>query len=65
MDIFRKQKELSQLAEKEPTIGNLFPLVCNEEWVMQALWDVLHNEGAKTAGVDGCKIRFRIPKIPV
>ena len=53
MGIARKQGELSRLAEEKSVICNLFPLVCDEEWMMQALWDVLHNEGAITAGVDG------------
>jgi len=52
-DITRKQKDIAQISEKNPVISNLFPLIVDEEWMMQALWKVLQNEGAETAGVDG------------
>jgi len=54
-EITQKQKELAQKAEKIPNkrIYRLFPIICRKEWIMQAMWNVLHNEGAKTAGIDG------------
>ena len=54
-DITRKQKDLAQLAEQKPDqkINGLFPIICQKEWMMQAMWNVLHNQGARTAGIDG------------
>lgn len=31
----------------------LYPIICKEEWIKQALWNVLQNTGAKTEGIDG------------
>ena len=28
-------------------------MICQKEWILQAMWNVLHNQGAETAGVDG------------
>ena len=54
-EITQKQKELALKAEKKPNqrIYGLFPIICQKEWVTQAMWNVLHNKGAETAGVDG------------
>ncbi len=53
--IARKQRNLALKAEAKPDqrIGGLFPLICQKEWMMQAMWNVLNNRGAGTAGVDG------------
>jgi group II intron reverse transcriptase/maturase len=54
-DIARKQKDLALKATQRPEsrIGGLFPLVCEEEWLIQAMRKIIHNKGAETAGVDG------------
>jgi group II intron reverse transcriptase/maturase len=54
-DTARKQKDLAQMATDKPNqrINGLFPLICQREWVSQALWNVVRNKGAETAGVDG------------
>ena len=49
----RKQRELAQLGKQEERIGNLYEVICNKEWIKQAMVNVLGNVGAKTAGVDG------------
>jgi len=51
----RKQKDLAQLATRESDlrINGLFPIICQKEWITQAMWNVLRNQGAATAGVDG------------
>ncbi len=51
MGIARKQKDLALLAKQKPNLTSLYPLICREEWVTQAMWNVLHNNGATTAGV--------------
>ena len=55
LDIAQKQRSLALKAERksDQRIGCLFPLVCQREWMIQAMWNVLHNQGAETAGVDG------------
>jgi retron-type reverse transcriptase len=55
LDIAQKQKDLSLKAQEKPyqRIGALFPMICQKEWMLQAMWNVLHNQGAETAGVDG------------
>jgi group II intron reverse transcriptase/maturase len=54
-EIAQKQRDLALKAEAMPgkRIWALFPIVCQKEWMMQAMWNVLHNRGAETAGVDG------------
>ncbi|MHA2066488.1 MAG: group II intron reverse transcriptase/maturase [Candidatus Thorarchaeota archaeon] len=54
-EITQKQRDLALKAESMPNkrIWGLFPLICQREWMMQAMWNVLHNKGAETAGVDG------------
>ena len=52
--ITRKQRDLALLAMRKPDqISGLFPIMCQKEWIMQAMWNVLHNRGAVTPGVDG------------
>jgi retron-type reverse transcriptase len=53
-DIARKQKSLTLKATYRPEcrIGGLFPLIYQQEWVAQAMWRVIHNRGAETAGID-------------
>lgn len=53
-EIARKQKDLALEAESVPNkrIWGLFPMICEEEWMAQAMWKVIHNKGAETAGVD-------------
>jgi hypothetical protein len=55
LDIAQKQRDLALKAKAKPhqRIGGLFPLICQKEWMMQAMWNVLHNQGAETAGIDG------------
>jgi group II intron reverse transcriptase/maturase len=72
LGIAQKQKDLALKAERKPDqrIGGLFPIICQREWMTQAMWHVLHNKGAETAGVDGkaraeyydAKVRSLTPK---
>lgn len=54
-EITQKQKDLTQMSESRPEkrIWRLFPLMEEMEWLEQAMWNVLHNVGARTAGIDG------------
>jgi RNA-directed DNA polymerase len=53
-EIARKQKDLALEAEAYPDerIWGLFPTICDGEWMAQAMWRVIHNKGAETAGID-------------
>jgi group II intron reverse transcriptase/maturase len=53
-EIAQKQKDLALEAEayQNKRIWGLFPMVCEEEWMAQAMWKVIHNKGAGTAGID-------------
>jgi len=53
-EIAQKQKDLALEAEAMPSkrIWGLFPMICEEEWIAQAMWKVIHNKGAETAGID-------------
>lgn len=53
-EITQKQKDLALEAEAYPNqrIWGLFPMICEEEWMAQAMWKVIHNKGAGTAGID-------------
>ena len=55
LDIAQKQRNLALKAEAKPyqRIGGLFPIICQKEWMLQAMWNVLQNRGAEAAGVDG------------
>jgi len=54
-DIASKQKNLALKAKERPTdrIGGLYETICQKEWIMQSMWNVLQNTGAKTEGIDG------------
>ena len=54
-EITRKQKDLASLAMQKPNqrINGLFPLICQEGWMTQAMWNIIRNQGSTTAGVDG------------
>ena len=49
------QASLARKAKEVPThrFGDVWPLICQEQWIWSALSHVLSNEGGKTAGVDG------------
>jgi len=55
LDIAQKQKNLALKAKERPKerIGGLYSLISQKEWIIQSLWNVLQNSGAKTEGVDG------------
>jgi group II intron reverse transcriptase/maturase len=54
-ELARKQKDLAQLAMRKPDqrINGLFPIISQKGWMTQAMWNMIHNRGSKTAGVDG------------
>jgi RNA-directed DNA polymerase len=49
------QASLARKAKEEPNhrFGDLWPLICREEWIGYAFEQVLTNTGSKTAGIDG------------
>jgi group II intron reverse transcriptase/maturase len=53
-NIAQKQKDLALKATYRPEsrIGGLYPLIWQEGWMAQAMWKVIHNKGAETAGID-------------
>jgi len=55
INITQKQKDLALEAKERPNerIESLYPIICQKEWVLQSLWKVLQNTGARTEGVDG------------
>ena len=56
MDDLRKtQESFARKAQAQPThrFGDLYHLICREEWIRAALLAVLTNMGSRTAGVDG------------
>jgi len=55
VEITQKQKDLALKATHNPDgrIGGLYPIICQEEWMAQAMWKIIHNKGAETAGIDG------------
>ena len=53
-EITQKQRDLAlEAQEKSNRIWNFFPIILEEDWIGQAMWNVLHNKGAVTPGVDG------------
>src|SRR5215467_4546787 len=52
-DIIKTQRSLALKAKHHPThqFDHLYRLICQEEWILQALTAVLSNQGAKTAGI--------------
>src|SRR5260221_8051270 len=54
-DIIKAQQGLARKAQadKEHRFRDLYHLLCKREWIEEALWHVLDNDGSQTPGVDG------------
>jgi RNA-directed DNA polymerase len=54
-DITKAQHSLAVKAEhhKQHRFGHLYRLICQEEWIIQAIQTILSNKGSRTAGIDG------------
>jgi RNA-directed DNA polymerase len=54
-DIIKTQRSLAIKATHNPThqFDHLYRIICQEEWLRTALEQVLSNQGARTAGIDG------------
>jgi RNA-directed DNA polymerase len=54
-DLHKTQTSLARKAQCQPThrFGDLYHLICREEWLTEALHAVLQNAGSRSAGVDG------------
>src|SRR5260221_2828964 len=54
-DIIKAQEGLARKAQadKEHRFRDLYHLLCKREWIEEALWHVLDNDGSQTPGVDG------------
>ena len=54
-DIRKTQQSFARKAQAQPEhrFGDLYHLVCREDWLTVALAEVLRNRGSRTAGVDG------------
>jgi RNA-directed DNA polymerase len=54
-DLRKTQESFARKAQAQPThrFGDLYHLVCREEWLREALQAVLNNVGSRTAGIDG------------
>lgn len=54
-DIIKTQRSLARKATHNQThqFEDLYRLMCREEWIRTALNQVLSNQGARTAGIDG------------
>ncbi len=54
-DIIKTQRSLALKATNNPThqFDHLYRLMCREEWIRAAVDQVLSNQGARTAGIDG------------
>jgi len=54
-DIIKAQQGLARKAQadKEHRFRDLYHLLCKREWIEEALWHVLNNDGSQTPGVDG------------
>ena len=52
--IVRMQHSLARKAKEQPghQFQRLYRVICRETWVAEALQRVLHNQGARTGGVD-------------
>jgi RNA-directed DNA polymerase len=53
-DIRKTQESFARKAQTQPEhrFGDLYHLICREDWLMTALGKVLSNPGSRTAGVD-------------
>jgi len=54
-DIIKVQHGLARKAQSDTNhqFGHLYRIICNKEWINEALENVLQNKGSKTAGIDG------------
>lgn len=54
-DIIKTQRSLALKATNNPThqFDHLYRRMCREEWIRAAVDQVLSNQGARTAGIDG------------
>jgi len=54
-DIIKAQQGLARKAQanKAHRFDDLYHLLCNREWIEEALRHVLNNDGSQTPGVDG------------
>jgi group II intron reverse transcriptase/maturase len=54
-DLRKTQESFARKAQAQPEhrFGDLYHLVCREEWLREALQAVLRNVGSRTAGIDG------------
>lgn len=54
-DIRKTQESFARKAQAQPNhrFGDLYHLICREDWLLAALKEVLSNPGSRTAGVDG------------
>lgn len=54
-DIIKVQHSLARKAQSDANhqFDHLYRIICNKEWINEALEIVLQNQGAKTAGIDG------------
>jgi group II intron reverse transcriptase/maturase len=54
-DIIKVQHSLARKAHNDTNhqFGHLYRIICNKEWITEALEMVLQNRGAKTPGIDG------------
>jgi group II intron reverse transcriptase/maturase len=54
-DLRKTQESFARKAQAQPEhrFGDLYHLVCREDWLKEALQTVLGNPGSRTAGVDG------------
>jgi hypothetical protein len=53
-DIRKTQESFARKAQMQPEhrFGDLYHLICREDWIRYALEKVLSNPGSRTAGVD-------------
>jgi hypothetical protein len=54
-DLRKTQASFARKAQAQPThrFGDLYHLICRDEWLREALGCVLRNAGSRTAGIDG------------
>ncbi|MAU00349.1 MAG: group II intron reverse transcriptase/maturase [Anaerolineaceae bacterium] len=54
-ELRKTQESFARKAQAQPghRFGDLYHLVCREEWLKEALQAVLRNVGSRTAGIDG------------
>jgi RNA-directed DNA polymerase len=54
-DIIKTQQSFAKKAQLHPEhqFGDVYHLICREDWIRVALERVLSNKGSRTAGIDG------------